>query len=147
MINPLILQSERRWRLACFFSEKPAEFVNICKSAGLCDFADAVAGVVQQRLRHFQTRLLQVGIGRHTRLSLKEPDKMVFTTVQLLRQVSNGTGPVRMALEFDANPVDFSGLGVVGGMRGMDITITTTATTDEEGRALLSMLGMPLRES
>jgi large subunit ribosomal protein L5 len=32
-------------------------------------------------------------------------------------------------------------------MRGMNITITTTATTDEEGRALLSMLGMPLRES
>jgi len=35
----------------------------------------------------------------------------------------------------------------VGEMRGMNITITTTATTDEEGRALLSMLGMPLRES
>jgi large subunit ribosomal protein L5 len=32
-------------------------------------------------------------------------------------------------------------------MRGMNITITTTANTDEEGRALLSMLGMPLRES
>jgi large subunit ribosomal protein L5 len=31
-------------------------------------------------------------------------------------------------------------------MRGMNITITTTATTDEEGRALLTMLGMPLRE-
>jgi large subunit ribosomal protein L5 len=30
-------------------------------------------------------------------------------------------------------------------MRGMNITITTTATTDEEGRALLTMLGMPLR--
>jgi ribosomal protein L5 len=29
----------------------------------------------------------------------------------------------------------------------MNITITTTATTDEEGRALLSMLGMPFRES
>ena len=32
-------------------------------------------------------------------------------------------------------------------LRGMNITITTTATTDEEGRALLSMLGMPFRES
>jgi len=32
-------------------------------------------------------------------------------------------------------------------VRGMNITITTTATTDEEGRALLSMLGMPFRES
>ena len=32
-------------------------------------------------------------------------------------------------------------------MRGMNITITTTAKTDEEGRALLSMLGLPFRES
>lgn len=29
---------------------------------------------------------------------------------------------------------------------GMDVTITTTATTDEEGRALLAGLGMPFRE-
>ena len=28
-------------------------------------------------------------------------------------------------------------------MRGMDIVIVTTANTDEEGRALLSLLGMP----
>ncbi len=32
-------------------------------------------------------------------------------------------------------------------MRGMNITITTTAKSDEEGRALLSLLGMPFRES
>jgi large subunit ribosomal protein L5 len=32
-------------------------------------------------------------------------------------------------------------------LRGMNVTITTTATTDEEGRALLSLLGMPFRES
>lgn len=30
-------------------------------------------------------------------------------------------------------------------IRGMDIVIVTTAKTDEEGRALLSMLGMPFR--
>ena len=35
----------------------------------------------------------------------------------------------------------------VNQLRGMNITITTSATTDEEGRALLSMLGMPFRES
>jgi len=35
----------------------------------------------------------------------------------------------------------------VGELRGMNITITTSATTDEEGRALLSLLGMPFRES
>ena len=32
-------------------------------------------------------------------------------------------------------------------VRGMDITITTTAKTDEHGRALLTKLGLPLRES
>jgi large subunit ribosomal protein L5 len=32
-------------------------------------------------------------------------------------------------------------------IRGMDIAITTTAKTDEEGRALLKMMGMPFRES
>ena len=31
-------------------------------------------------------------------------------------------------------------------IRGMDITIVTTAKTDEEGRALLSLLGMPFRK-
>ena len=31
--------------------------------------------------------------------------------------------------------------------RGMDITVVTTATTDEEGRALLRRLGFPFRES
>lgn len=32
-------------------------------------------------------------------------------------------------------------------VRGMDICITTTARTDEEGRALLSKLGLPFRAS
>lgn len=32
-------------------------------------------------------------------------------------------------------------------VRGMDIAITTTAKTDDEGRALLKLLGMPFRES
>ena len=31
--------------------------------------------------------------------------------------------------------------------RGMDITVVTTATTDEEGRALLRLLGFPFREA
>ena len=31
--------------------------------------------------------------------------------------------------------------------RGMDITIVTTATTDEEGRVLLKQLGFPFKES
>jgi large subunit ribosomal protein L5 len=32
-------------------------------------------------------------------------------------------------------------------IRGLDIAITTTATTDDEGRALLKLMGMPFRES
>lgn len=32
-------------------------------------------------------------------------------------------------------------------VRGMDITIVTTATTDDEGRALLRLLGFPFKES
>jgi large subunit ribosomal protein L5 len=31
-------------------------------------------------------------------------------------------------------------------IRGMDITIVTSANTDEEGRALLKELGMPFRD-
>ena len=30
--------------------------------------------------------------------------------------------------------------------RGMDITVVTTATNDEEGRALLKLLGFPFKE-
>ncbi|MEE8233148.1 MAG: 50S ribosomal protein L5, partial [Gammaproteobacteria bacterium] len=31
-------------------------------------------------------------------------------------------------------------------LRGMDITITTTARTDDEGRALLTAFNFPLRK-
>ena len=31
--------------------------------------------------------------------------------------------------------------------RGMDITVVTTANTDEEGRELLKLLGFPFKES
>jgi len=32
-------------------------------------------------------------------------------------------------------------------VRGMDITLVTTAQTDEEARELLRLLGLPLREA
>ena len=41
--------------------------------------------------------------------------------------------------EIDADQVDRQ--------RGMDVTVVTTATTDEEGRALLRRLGFPFKES
>src|SRR5580765_7900703 len=34
----------------------------------------------------------------------------------------------------------------VGKVRGMDVTIVTTATTDEEGRELLKLMNMPFRQ-
>lgn len=40
--------------------------------------------------------------------------------------------------------IDFDSVDKV---RGMEITIVTTAETDEEGRRLLSLLGMPFREN
>ncbi len=41
--------------------------------------------------------------------------------------------------EIDADQVDRQ--------RGMDVTVVTTATTDEEGRSLLRRLGFPFKES
>ena len=32
-------------------------------------------------------------------------------------------------------------------VRGMDITVVTTAKTDDEGRALLKLLGFPFKEN
>ena len=43
-----------------------------------------------------------------------------------------------LALQIDADKIDRS--------RGMDITIVTTAQTDDEGRALLRQLGFPFKE-
>jgi large subunit ribosomal protein L5 len=34
----------------------------------------------------------------------------------------------------------------VGKIRGMDVTIVTTAKTDEEGRELLKLMNMPFRQ-
>lgn len=40
--------------------------------------------------------------------------------------------------------VDYDSIGKV---RGLDVAITTSAETDEEGRALLKQMGMPFREN
>jgi large subunit ribosomal protein L5 len=37
--------------------------------------------------------------------------------------------------------------GRIDRVRGMEISIVTTAKNDEEGRRLLALLGMPLREA
>ena len=37
-------------------------------------------------------------------------------------------------------------MGAIDRLRGLEVTIVTTAKTDEEGRALLRLLGMPFRQ-
>ena len=49
-----------------------------------------------------------------------------------------GLNEQSMFVEIDVDRVDRQ--------RGMDITVVTTATTDDEGRALLRALGFPFRE-
>ena len=48
------------------------------------------------------------------------------------------TIPSGVQVEIDADRVDRQ--------RGMDVTVVTTATTDEEGRSLLRRLGFPFKE-
>jgi large subunit ribosomal protein L5 len=50
-----------------------------------------------------------------------------------------GLNEQSMFHEIDVDRIDRS--------RGMDITVVTTATTDEEGRALLKHLGFPFKEN
>jgi large subunit ribosomal protein L5 len=50
-----------------------------------------------------------------------------------------GLGEQSMFHEIDPDSIDRQ--------RGMDITVVTSATTDEEGRALLRRLGFPFKES
>ena len=44
------------------------------------------------------------------------------------------------------SPLDGRYHGKVDALRGMDITITTSARTDEEGRALLRAFNFPLKD-
>ncbi|GAB96110.1 large subunit ribosomal protein L5 [Kineosphaera limosa] len=50
-----------------------------------------------------------------------------------------GLNEQSMFYEIDQDRIDF--------VRGMDITVVTTATNDDEGRALLRQLGFPFKEN
>ena len=50
-----------------------------------------------------------------------------------------GLNEQSMFYEIDPDRIDF--------VRGMDITVVTTATNDDEGRALLRQLGFPFKEN
>ncbi|GAB3659070.1 50S ribosomal protein L5 [Actinocorallia lasiicapitis] len=86
------------------------------------------------RMWEFLDRLLSLALPRirdFRGLSPKQFDGRGNYTFGLTEQV--------MFHEVDVDKVDRQ--------RGMDITIVTTATNDEEGRALLKLLGFPFKEA
>ncbi|HEY8482153.1 MAG TPA: 50S ribosomal protein L5, partial [Spirillospora sp.] len=85
------------------------------------------------RMWEFLDRLLSTALPRirdFRGLSPKQFDGNGNYTFGLTEQV--------MFHEVDPDTVDRQ--------RGMDITVVTTAKTDEEGRALLKLLGFPFKE-
>ncbi|PWN02229.1 50S ribosomal protein L5 [Nocardioides silvaticus] len=86
------------------------------------------------RMWEFLDRLLSLALPRirdFRGLSPKQFDGKGNYTFGLTEQV--------MFHEIDQDKIDRS--------RGMDITIVTTATNDEQGRALLKQLGFPFKEN
>ncbi len=85
------------------------------------------------RMWEFMDRLLSLALPRirdFRGLSARQFDGRGNYTFGLTEQV--------MFHEIDQDKIDRS--------RGMDITVVTTATNDDEGRALLRQLGFPFRE-
>ena len=86
------------------------------------------------RMWEFLDRLLTLALPRirdFRGLSPKQFDGRGNYTFGLTEQV--------MFHEIDQDKIDRS--------RGMDITVVTTATTDDQGRALLKQLGFPFKEN
>ena len=86
------------------------------------------------RMWEFLDRLLTLALPRirdFRGLSPKQFDGRGNYTFGLTEQV--------MFHEIDQDKIDRS--------RGMDITVVTTATNDDEGRALLKLLGFPYKEN
>jgi len=86
------------------------------------------------RMWEFLDRLLSVALPRirdFRGLSPKQFDGRGNYTFGLVEQ--------SMFHEIDQDRIDR--------VRGMDITVVTTATTDDEGRALLRKLGFPFKEN
>jgi len=88
----------------------------------------------RERMYEFLDRLLSLALPRirdFRGLSPRQFDGQGNYTFGLTEQV--------MFHEIDQDRIDRS--------RGMDITVVTTATNDDEGRALLRRLGFPFKES
>lgn len=83
------------------------------------DFLDRLTSIVLPRIRDFRG-LNPRSFDGHGNYTFGLNEQLVFP-------------------EIDYDDIDTS--------RGMDVTIVTTATNDEEGRALLKALGFPLRDT
>jgi large subunit ribosomal protein L5 len=89
------------------------------RGARMWEFTDRLLSLALPRIRDFRG------------LSPRQFDGRGNYTFGLTEQV--------VFLEIDPDRIDR--------VRGMDITVVTTATTDDEGRALLGMLGFPFKEN
>lgn len=87
-----------------------------------------------ERMWSFLTRLVHVALPRTRDFQGVSPDSFDGR--------GNYTLGLREQLIFPE--IDYDKIDKV---RGMEVTIVTTAQTDEEGRRLLSLLGMPFAES
>jgi large subunit ribosomal protein L5 len=88
------------------------------RGARMYEFLDRLISIALPRIRDFRGISPKSFDGRGN-MSLGVKEQMIFPEI------------------------DYDNITVT---RGMDICITTSATTDEEGRALLTRLGMPFRE-
>lgn len=85
------------------------------------------------RMWHFLDRLINIALPRQRDFRGVSPDAFDGR--------GNYTLGLREQLVFPE--IDYDKIDKI---RGMEITIVTTAPTDEEGRRLLSLLGMPFRQ-
>jgi large subunit ribosomal protein L5 len=95
--------------------------IGVCvtlRRENMYEFLDRMVNIVFPRVRDFRGVSSKAFDGRGN-YTLGLQDQLVFPEVDYAR---------------------------VDKIRGMNITVVTTAKTDEEGRALLKHLGMPLRD-
>ena len=86
------------------------------------------------RMWEFLDRLTSIALPR-----IRDFRGSVAQAVRRLRQLHLRAGEQSVFHEIDVDKIDRA--------RGMDITVVTSATNDDEGRALLRGLGFPFKEN
>ncbi|MBM3150478.1 MAG: 50S ribosomal protein L5, partial [Chloroflexi bacterium] len=116
--HPVITRSKRSIAAFKLRSGMPIGMMVTLRGKRMYEFFDKLVNVVMARIRDFQGTSPDSfdGQGNYT-LAIKE--QIVFP-------------------EIDYDKVDK--------LRGLEVTIVTTAATDEEGRSLLQSLGMPFKK-